>query len=115
MKLLFFVLNKEELLEELLEAFLELNISGATILDSIGMGAIITHDIPIFAGFKNLMQGSRPANKTIITVIEDHMVEKVVREIERIVGSLNEPGNGILVVIPVEKVFGFRKPFQPEN
>ena len=52
MKLIIFVLNQEERLEEILEAFLELGINGATILDSIGMGRILAHDIPIFAGFQ---------------------------------------------------------------
>ena len=59
MQLLIFILNKEELLEEVLEAFIELGISGATIIDSIGMGRILAHDIPIFAGFRNLIQDSR--------------------------------------------------------
>lgn len=37
MKLLVIILNKTECLEELLEAFSENNISGATIIDSKGM------------------------------------------------------------------------------
>ncbi len=110
MKLLFFVLNKEELLEEILEAFLELGIPGATIIDSVGMGAILTHDIPIFAGFRNLLEGSRPANKTILTLIDDALVEPTIQSIEQIVGSLDEPGNGILFTIPVDNVKGLRKP-----
>ncbi len=111
MKLLFFVLNKEELLEEILEAFLELGIPGATILDSVGMGSILTHDIPIFAGFKNLMEGSRPANKTILTLIDDDMVDPVIQSIEQIVGPLDEPGNGILFTLEADNVKGLRKPF----
>ncbi len=110
MKLLFFVLNKEELLEEILEAFLELGIPGATIIDSVGMGAILTHDIPIFAGFRNLLEGSRPANKTILTLIDDALVEPTIQSIEQIVGSLDEPGNGILFTIPVDNVKGLRQP-----
>ena len=37
MRLLVIILNKTECLEELLEAFTENNISGATIIDSKGM------------------------------------------------------------------------------
>ncbi len=111
MKLLVFVLNKEELLEEVLEAFLELNIKGATILDSVGMGAILAQDIPIFAGFKNLMQGSRPANKTILTVIPEDKVKSAMEAIEQVVGSLQEPGNGLIFVINLEEVFGLSKTF----
>ena len=50
MKLLIIILNKEENLDELLEGFLEIDIRGATVVNSQGMGSIITTDIPIFAG-----------------------------------------------------------------
>ena len=111
MKLLVFFLNKEEYLEEILEAFLELNIKGATILDSVGMGSILAQDIPIFAGFKNLLQGSRPANKTILTVIPENLVTPAIKAIEQIVGSLEEPGRGLLIVLNVDEVFGLSKTF----
>lgn len=101
MHLLVFVLNKEEHLEEILEVFLELDIHGATIIDSIGMGRILAHDIPIFAGFRNLMQESRPGNKTIFTVIDEKKIPLVTQGIEQICGSLDKPGAGILITIPV--------------
>lgn len=111
MKLLVFILNKEEYLEELLEAFLELNITGATVLDSVGMGSILARDIPIFAGFKNLLQGSRLANKTILTVIPEDMVKSTIQAIEQIVGSLDAPGNGLLFVLSIDQVHGLSKTF----
>ncbi len=101
MHLLILVLNKEEHLEEVLEVFLELDIHGATIIDSIGMGRILAHDIPIFAGFRNLMQESRPGNKTIFTVVDEKKISRVVQGVEQICGSLDKPGAGILVTIPV--------------
>jgi len=101
MHLLIFVLNKEEHLEEILEVFLELDIHGATIIDSIGMGRILAHDIPIFAGFRNLMQESRPGNKTIFTAVDENKIQRIVQGIEQICGSLDEPGAGILLTIPV--------------
>ncbi|MEJ2055719.1 MAG: P-II family nitrogen regulator [Calditrichaceae bacterium] len=109
MKLIIFILNKEERLEEVLEAFLELGINGATILDSIGMGRILAHDIPIFAGFQNLLHDSRPGNKTIISVVPDQKVKRVVRAVEQIIGSLDEPGNGLFMSLPVDYVKGYRE------
>ncbi|MEJ2634174.1 MAG: P-II family nitrogen regulator [Calditrichia bacterium] len=111
MKLLVFILNKEENLEEVLEAFLELNIQGATILDSVGMGSILAQDIPIFAGFRSLLQGSRPANKTILTVVPDDLVEPAVKALEQIVGSLDEAGNGLAFTLEIDKIFGLTKTF----
>ena len=109
MELLLFVLNKEEHLEEILEAFLELGISGATILDSVGMGRILAHDIPIFAGFRSLMQDSRSGNKTIISVVSEEKIPLVVKAIEQICGSLDEPGTGILMTFPVRQIYGYVK------
>ena len=111
MKLLIFILNKVEHLEEVLEAFIELNIQGATVLDSVGMGSILAQDIPIFAGFRNLLQGSRPANKTIITVIPEDLVQPAVKAIEQVAGSLDEAGNGLAFVLDIDKVFGLIKTF----
>ncbi len=108
MQLLLFVLNKEEHLEEILEVFLELDIKGATIIDSIGMGRILATDIPIFAGFRNLMHDSRPGNKTIITVIHDEKITRLIQGIEQICGSLDEPGSGVLITLPVSNVKGIK-------
>lgn len=106
MHLLIFVLNKEEHLEEILEVFLELDIGGATIIDSIGMGRILAHDIPIFAGFRSLMQESRPGNKTILTVVDEKKIPRVIQGIEQICGSLDKPGAGVLITIPIGIVKG---------
>lgn len=109
MRLVIFVLNKEEFLQEVLEALLELGINGATILDSIGMGRILSHDIPIFAGFRNLMQDSRPGNKTILTMVPEEKVIPMTEAIEQVVGNLDESGNGLLVSLPVDYVKGIPK------
>lgn len=108
MQLLLFILNKEEHLDEILEMFLELSITGATIIDSIGMGRILAHDIPIFAGFRNLLQESRPGNKTIFTVLNEDKVQAVIQGIEQICGCLDDPGSGILITLPVSNVKGIK-------
>jgi nitrogen regulatory protein P-II 1 len=100
MHLFILVLNKEEYLEKILEVFLELDIHGATIIDSIGMGRILAHDIPIFAGFRNLMRENRPGNKTIFTVVDEKKIPRIIKGIEQICGSLDEPGTGIIVTLP---------------
>lgn len=109
MKLLVMVLNKEEYLEDVLEAFVELDIRGATILDSVGMGRVLTHDIPIFAGLRSVMAGERPFNKTILSVIEDEKVPQVVSAVEQICGDFGEPGTGIIFTLPVDFVKGLAR------
>ena len=49
MKLLIIVLNSNDKLEEVLEGLIEVGVTGATVVDSVGMGHII-EDVPLFAG-----------------------------------------------------------------
>lgn len=106
LRLVFIVLNEDEYLDELLEAFVELDVRGATVIDSVGMGQIIAHDIPIFGGLRSLMTGSRPYNKTIFTVVEKNKVEEIARVFEHICGPLDEPGTGLIFSLPVDYVKG---------
>ena len=107
MKLLVFVLNNEEFLEEVMAAYIEAGVTGATILDSEGMGRFLTYEVPLFAGFKEFMKGNKPYNKTIISVIQDDDTLKDVRSlIDDIVGGLDNPGTGIMFTIPVDWASG---------
>ena len=109
MQLLVIVLNKEEYLEDVLSLFVELDIGGATILDSVGMGRILSHDIPIFAGFRDLIVGNRPYNKTILTVVEDDKVAEIINGLKSICGNFADPGTGLIFSLPVNKVWGMRQ------
>jgi nitrogen regulatory protein PII len=109
MKLVIIFLNKIELLEEILTAFLEIGVSGATVLDSIGMGSIISRNVPIFAGLQETFAGSSPGNKTILTVVDEHLVEKISDVIDDIEKDFAESGIGIIISLPIEKIFGLHR------
>jgi nitrogen regulatory protein PII len=109
MKLLVVILNREELLDDLILAFLEVEIRGATILDSVGMGRILSHDIPILAGMKGLSTGSFPRNRTVLTVVQDQQVAAVVRVFEEVVGPVSQPGNGLILALPIGEIYGMGK------
>lgn len=107
MKLLVFILNKEELLEEVMEAYMEAGIPGATILDSEGMGRFLAYEVPLFADFKDFMKGNKPYNKTIMSVIKDEsIVETLLPLVEEAVGPLADPGTGIMFTVPVDWAAG---------
>lgn len=107
MKLLVFVLNKEELLEEVLEAYAEAGVDGATLLDSEGMGRFLAYEVPLFASFREFMKGNKPYNKTIISVIRtDKTVDRVKSLVDRVVGGLDQPGTGIMFTVPVDWAAG---------
>ncbi len=107
MKLMVFVLNNEELLERVLEAYAEVGIQGGTILDSEGMGRFLTFEIPLFAGFRKFMKGIKPYNKTIFSVIRDEsLIPKNHDLLNEICGDLSGPGTGILFTVPVDWATG---------
>lgn len=107
MQLLIAVINQEEKLDDILSGFLELGITGATIIDSEGMGHVLSHDIPIFAGLQTLISRSRPQNQTIFSVIDsEEKVEGAIALLQDICGDLNNPATGIAFTIPVNRVAG---------
>lgn len=108
MKLAVLVLNKEEYLESVLEGYIEVGITGATIIDSIGMGHILSSEVPIFAGLRFMFAGSRPYNKTILSVINDNKIEPLKNLVEKILGPLAESGNGIMFFIDIAEVVGLK-------
>ncbi|MGH7482876.1 MAG: P-II family nitrogen regulator [Longimicrobiales bacterium] len=107
MQLLIAVINQEERIDEILSGFLELGITGATLVNSEGMGRILSHDIPIFAGLQTLISRSRPQNQTLFSVIEDdEKVDGAISLLQEICGDLANPATGIAFTIPVHRVVG---------
>ena len=106
MQLLVAVINHEEKLDDVLAGFIELGITGATIVSSEGMGRVLSHDVPIFAGLRSLTARSRPRNQTILSVVEDDKIEAALALIQDVCGSLDAPGIGIVFTLPVSRVVG---------
>ena len=103
MKLLVFILNNEEHLDEVLAAWVEAGIGGATVLDSEGMGRFLTYEIPLFVDFQEFMKGNKPYNKTILSVVHNEaLIPRLEKMIEQICGDLSRPGTGILFTVPVD-------------
>ncbi|MFQ5537477.1 MAG: P-II family nitrogen regulator [Gemmatimonadota bacterium] len=105
-RLLVAVINDPERLDEILSGFLELGVTGATVINSEGMGRLLSHDIPIFAGLQTLISGSRPQNRTIFSVVPEHLVDPVIELLQDIFGDLDSPATGILFTLPVDRVVG---------
>jgi nitrogen regulatory protein P-II 1 len=106
MQLLVAVINHDQLVDDVLAAFVELGITGATVIESKGMGRLLSRDVPIFAGIHSLSARSRPANRTVFCVADDAKIEQAIGLIQDICGDLNAPGAGILFTIPVARVEG---------
>lgn len=108
MKLSIVFLNKIEYLEDILSAYLEVGVSGATVLESVGMGHIISQNIPIFAGLKDNFTGSSPQNKMILAVVNEEMIDTIGEVVEDVCGGLDDPGTAFLVSLPIDKILGLK-------
>lgn len=107
MELLVCVINQEEKLDDILSGFLEIGVTGATVMHSEGMGHVLAKDVPVFAGLQELMSRSRPRNITILSVIESgEKLEKAIAVVQDVCGDLDNPATGILFTVPASRVIG---------
>lgn len=104
--LLVAVVNDPEKIDEILSGFLEMGITGATIIESEGMGRLLSHDIPIFAGLQTLISRSRPQNRTIFSVVSGEKVDSALALLQDVCGNLTAPATGIAFTLPVDQVVG---------
>ena len=107
MQLLIAVVNEENT-EELLAGFLELGVTGATVLQSEGMGRLLANEVPIFAGLETLRR-ARPRNHTLFSVIDEDKVDRVMALVREVCGNLDGPSTGIAFTIPVTRVEGLSR------
>jgi len=114
MKLILFVLHDPRRLGELLNAWKEAGASGATVLFSTGMGRIrqeanLREDIPLMPSLEVFMPKVERLSRTVFTVLEDEtVVDKIIAATEGVVGDLCEPDRGLLIVMPVDRIYGLR-------
>ncbi|HET9984783.1 MAG TPA: hypothetical protein VFQ38_14395 [Longimicrobiales bacterium] len=106
MHLLIAVINQEEKLDDVLAGFLELGITGATVIQSEGMGRVLSHEIPIFAGLQTLLSRSRPQNQTIFSVMDSAKVDAALALLQEVCGDLANPATGIAFSLPLDRVVG---------
>ena len=104
-ELLVCIVKDHHQVEEILTGFLEIGIKGATVIDSRGMGQILSNDIPIFAGFKALFP-SGTGTYMILSVVENNLIEDAIRLADEICGNLEKAGAGFLFTVPVRRVKG---------
>lgn len=108
---LFLVLNDIYKLDEVHELLYEEEI-GATTFDSQGMGKVLLDhniDIPMLASVRKLIDGRKPYNKTVLSIIQDEKkLRRVVDRIKKQLNNFEEPGLGFMFVMPVLECYGSR-------
>ncbi len=118
MNLLVVVLNHEEHLRTLLEKLPEIDVRGATVISSTGMGQLLATDVPIFSTLSRLLSGAsnRVENYTVFSLIRtEETLEKAIALVHEVAGTMKEPGSGILFVLPVTRIEGLAAPLSAQG
>jgi nitrogen regulatory protein P-II 1 len=115
MNMILFVLHDSEKLKQVLEAWTEAGISGATVLFSTGMGRLqqnqsLRDDLPLMPSLEDFLPKVNSLSRTIFSIVDDDaVIAKVITATERVVGDLYQPNRGVLIVLPVSQVYGLRQ------
>lgn len=107
-QLLVIVLNKIEVMNELLDDLYNNGIKGATILNSHGMAQTLAHlDEPsAISSFRAFFANKTDENKTILMVLEQEQIQSVKNIVVNLVGDLSQPNTAFLFAVPVVYVEG---------
>ncbi len=83
-----------------------------TILDSVGSREleeqVTRDDLPLMPSVRDLLQSDDAPRKSIFAIIEDAVVDPLIEATEKVMGDLSQPQTGILFVVPVTRVVGYR-------
>jgi hypothetical protein len=112
--LVLFVLHEMSQLDEVMTAWREAGAPAITILDSVGTREMDEYghrdDLPLMPTIKDLLQGDDAPRKTMFSIVENASVDALIKATEEVVGDLSEEGKGILAVMELSNVVGYRGP-----
>jgi hypothetical protein len=115
--LILFVLHQVDMFDLVLSAWESAGVNGITVLPSTGLGRIrekgaLRDDIPLIPSLEDLLNAEREEllNRTMFTITDDASVaDKLILATEEVIGSLSKPNSGIMAVLPLAKVYGYKK------
>lgn len=107
MKLMIFILNRNDVLDSLLEGFSAAGLGGATIIESTGLAVALSRmGSNIFSASLKAILNNEENNHTIISIIKDNQLDLARKVIYRTVGNLSKPNTGVLCTVPLDFVEG---------
>lgn len=103
------IVNNTAKVNEIVGHFAEIGVTGATVIESHGTAEIVAEQVPVFAGFRQLLQANREANRTILSVMHDlETLERAMEVVTEACGDLSQPSTGIMFAVPVSHVKGLK-------
>lgn len=106
MYLVIIILNKEEILDDLLSILVELGCTDSTIVESQSMGGFLAHRIPIFAGLRLQLSGKEVYSKTMFAISDDKNVGMKIVHLLKDSGIDFNTDMGRIILVKIESIFG---------
>ncbi|MBR6102801.1 MAG: hypothetical protein IKP95_10250 [Ruminococcus sp.] len=110
MQLLFLIIKRTELVDNIMKALAAAGVHGGTVIDSVGMAKSISSmdNLPTIGFLREMLKGEDPTKKgkTIIIAVEDDKVEAAKKAILGITGDLTKPNAGVLFGVPISFALG---------
>ena len=112
MFMIMFILDNPSQCNDVLNAWEAAGARGVTILASTGLGRVrmrkgLLDDMPLMPSLEEFFREEESQNRTLISVVKDReVVDRIIAATSGVVGDLNRPETGILVVLPVMEAYG---------
>jgi nitrogen regulatory protein PII len=95
---------------EVAEAWQAAGAPGVTLLDSHGLHRLQEKsrdlELPVFVSMASVLRQLETTSQIILSVVEDHNVETLIKATTDVLGDLYQPDTGIVFVMDVERVVG---------
>lgn len=105
MQLLFLVIKRVELVDEIMKSLAKAGIRGGTCIDSVGMAKSISgmDSLPMIGVLRSILNGEDASQKgkTIFVAVKDDQVDIAKKAIIDITGDLSQPNAGVLFGVPI--------------
>ncbi len=109
------VVHDIEKFEDVMDAWKTAGVPGVTILPSIGMKKLrderaLREDMPLMPMLSSLFEQDEELNRTLFTIVDgEEIVDRVVESTQSVLGNLNQPNNGVMVVLPAARAYGINR------
>ncbi len=100
--LLLLIASSPTMMDDLITALLDLGLSGATIIESKGMGALLREEMPIFAGLASMLPG-HTGSRLIFSATTRKQADDVFTFIEKELKPAERP---IAMTVPIGRFVG---------
>jgi hypothetical protein len=102
------VLKDDEAVDDILTAFLEIGVGGATVVPGRGMAEIVSEQLPLFAGFRDVFRAGG-TSRLVLAAVPLPLLEATFEAFRRVAHTTEGPGGGVAFSLPIARESGLTR------